>query len=593
MKFTIAISFLLTTSLCFAQGKKEVKRKADSVLSKLDTIPNGRQAVKLPSLNVPSSVKNKLNKSDSLKIKVSSKYDSIKNLTNKPQEKINQYNSKMDSVAGRFTKPADSIARLAQKPQEKINQYKNKIDATQAHLTKKIDSLMALPNPNKFLAKRLDSLRGNLDSLRQKLTKLPPGVEKSKEAVEKLTSSIGEKTGKIESAINDKLGLFSKNGASNLPGSVSLPSAKLPAGLNVPGMKDLSLKLPGNNLKLPQSSLPSLPGANTGNVPGLSIGKSSVPSLNTPTLGQLKGLDGVKDVGNLTKEISQLSGEAGLPTEQVGKYGKQLKDLQSNDLKSLSKEAEDKAGSLLGGEKQLADLKAQQAMLAKWNSDPAVAKELALNKAKEEAVNHFAGKEKELKAVMEQLSGLKEKAKDTEGVIDLFKKKQENPMKSKSFRERLDLGISLQLLSRGDVLMMDFNPYAGYRISGRFTAGIGWVQRLPISTRNYSFVEVEDVYGPRTYLQFKIKGNAFLKAEVEFLNEFVRLPGQGPSKEKGRQWITDYLVGYKQSFKFSKKLGGHVQILYNLFDPFYQSPYIERINIRFGFEFPQRRKKQD
>jgi hypothetical protein len=80
MKFAIAISFLLTTSLCLAQGKEEVKRKADSIISKFDTIPNVRQALKLPSLNVPLSVKNKLNKSDSLQARVSSKYDSIKNL---------------------------------------------------------------------------------------------------------------------------------------------------------------------------------------------------------------------------------------------------------------------------------------------------------------------------------------------------------------------------------------------------------------------------------------------------------------------------------------------------------------------------------
>jgi predicted nucleic acid-binding Zn-ribbon protein len=576
MKFTIAISFLLTTSLCLAQGKEEVKRKADSVLSKLDTI-------KLPLLNVPSSVKNKLNKSDSLKAKVSSKYDSIKNLTNKPQDKINQYNSKMDSVAGRLTKPADSIAHLAQKPQEKIDHYKNKIDATQAHLTKKIDSLLTLPNPNKFLAKRLDSLRGNLDSLRQKLTKLPPGVEKSKEAVEKLTSSIGEKTGKIESAINEKLGLFSKNGASNLPGSVSLPSAKLPAGLNVPGMTDLSLKLPGNNLKLPQSSLPSMPGANTGNVPGLSIGKSSVPSLKTPELGQLKGLDGVKDVGNVTKEMSQLSGEA-------GKYGKQLKDLQSNDLKGLSKDAEDNAVDILGADKQLAELKAQEIMLAKWNSDPAVAKELALNKTKEEAINHFAGKEKELKAVMEQLSALKAKKPDVEGAIDLFKKRQSNPMKGKPFRERLDLGVSLQLLNKSNLLLTDFNPYVGYRISERFTTGLGWVQRVPMSTNNYSYVETENDYGPRTYVQFKIKGGAFLKAEAELLNQPKRIVGQNPTAESLRQWTASYLVGYKQSFKFSKRMGGHVQVLYNLFYPTHQSPYPERINVRFGFEFFLKRK---
>jgi hypothetical protein len=33
-----------------------------------------------------------------------------------------------------------------------------------------------------------------------------------------------------------------------------------------------------------------------------------------------------------------------------------------------------------------------------------------------------------------------------------------------------------------------------------------------------------------------------------------------------------------------------VQVLYNLFDPTHQSPYPERINVRFGFEFFLKRK---
>ncbi len=513
---------------------------------------------------------------------MSSKYDSIKNLVGRPQEKINQYNGRIDSVGNRFTKTTDSLTHLAQKPQEKIDQYKTKIDATQARLTKKIDSLLTLPDPNKFLAKRLDSLRGNLDSLRQKLTKLPPSVEKSKEAVEKLTSSIGEKTGKIESAINEKLGLFSKNGASNLPGNISLSSAKLPAGLTVPGMKDLSLKLPSNNLKLSQSSLPTMPGVNTGSVPGLSIGKSNLPSLKTPELGKLKGLDEVKDVGNVTKEIGQLSGEA-------GKYGKQLKDIQSNDLKGLSKEAEDKAGGLLGGEKQLGDLKAQEAMLAKWNSDPAVAKELALNKAKEEAVNHFAGKEKELKAVMEQLSTLKAKTKDAEGVIDLFQKRRVNPIKGKPFIERLRPGLSVQFQFSKN-FQLDLNPQLGYRFSGRFTAGLGWNERWGYNFDKWKYVAEDHIYGPRAYLQVKIKSGFYILATPELMNALVP-PSFNSQDPSTRKWVWSWMAGLKKEFRYSNKMLGNVQVMYNLYDPNHQSPYADKLNIRFGFEFPQKKKR--
>jgi hypothetical protein len=35
---------------------------------------------------------------------------------------------------------------------------------------------------------------------------------------------------------------------------------------------------------------------------------------------------------------------------------------------------------------------------------------------------------------------------------------------------------------------------------------------------------------------------------------------------------------------------GHVQALYNIYDPLHQSPYASRFMVRMGFEFPLRKR---
>ena len=36
---------------------------------------------------------------------------------------------------------------------------------------------------------------------------------------------------------------------------------------------------------------------------------------------------------------------------------------------------------------------------------------------------------------------------------------------------------------------------------------------------------------------------------------------------------------------------GNVQMMYNIYDPHKESPYLSRFNVRFGFEFTMSKKK--
>src|SRR5690606_9129894 len=98
----------------------------------------------------------------------------------------------------------------------------------------------------------------------------------------------------------------------------------------------------------------------------------------------------------------------------------------------------------------------------KWN-DPEVMKEKALNQAKEVAVNHFEGKEEQLKAAMEKLARAKNKIPDGDGVVDMFAEKQRF-MQGKTFGERLVPGLAFQF-QKNEAYWLDVNPYIGFKLT--------------------------------------------------------------------------------------------------------------------------------
>jgi hypothetical protein len=402
-----------------------------------------------------------------------------------------------------------------------------------------------------------------------------------------------QKITSLQNGVNGKLDMFNKEGGK--VGNVNLPdvNSKLPnmpgtvSGINVPKLNTQLPSvngLPNVNGKVGNVSLPSLNGKTNAALPntptvntGTGTGNIGLPATDLKNIGLGDVGKGLTDVSNSTKEI--------------GKYTEGVKNITKDGLndEKLKKEMETNAANLAGGkafETQLTDIEKQKAMVEKWNSDPEYRKEMAVNQAKEQATNHFAGKEKELLTAIDQLSQAKAKIKDAEQVVDMFKKPP-NPMKDKPFVERLRPALNLQIQSKQNV-MVDFNPQVGYRISGLFIAGIGWNERISYSSRKSSINFDDRMYGPRSCFQAKIKGGSHVLLNAEYMNaEFVPLAGEGT-----RQWVWIYMAGYKQEFRISNKLLGNVQIMYTIFTGYYQSPYIDKLNIRIGFEFPQRRKKR-
>lgn len=286
--------------------------------------------------------------------------------------------------------------------------------------------------------------------------------------------------------------------------------------------------------------------------------------------------------------MSDLAGDL----EQVKGARKNVKAITTGNLDSLDTKSAESTLAALGdvspGESSVNEAARHAEMLKKWNSDPMYKQELAVTAAKESAVNHFAGHEAELKAAMDQLSKAKAKVKHVEQVIDLFGKPA-NPMKDKPFIDRLRPGINLQIQWM-QMVLLDMNPYVGYRISGRWTAGMGWNERVGFSSDNRSFSAADRIYGPRAFVHYKLKESNFLILSPELMHasvaSFTVHAGESTTK-----WVPGLMAGYRREFRYSRSVLGTVQFLYNLVAPTGQSPYASRFNLTFGFEFPLKKKQ--
>ena len=219
---------------------------------------------------------------------------------------------------------------------------------------------------------------------------------------------------------------------------------------------------------------------------------------------------------------------------------------------------------------------------------------MLVTESKKQAIDHFAGKQDKLQAAMDQMSKYKQRYSNVQSIKDL-PKKLPNEMHGKPLRERLVPGLSIQIQKRSD-WWFDFNPYLGYRFTGRITAGLGWNHRIAFNFDKGEFNPDMYIYGPRTYGEFRIKKGFSGRLEVEVMNTPVRIP---PSQDFATQeWVWSAMAGLKKEYRISKSLRGNAQVLYNLFNPHYKSPYTDRLNMRIGVVYvipakkPGKKKKR-
>ena len=102
----------------------------------------------------------------------------------------------------------------------------------------------------------------------------------------------------------------------------------------------------------------------------------------------------------------------------------------------------------------------------------------------------------------------------------------------------------------------------------------------------------ERVYGPRAAFQFLWTKGINFRFLPELLNTHV--PPQlvaNPSDNGNREWVWSAFIGIKKDFTVYKNIKGNTEAMYNLYDPQSKSPYQDRFSVRFGFEFPMKKRK--
>ena len=219
-------------------------------------------------------------------------------------------------------------------------------------------------------------------------------------------------------------------------------------------------------------------------------------------------------------------------------------------------------------------------------------KQEAVKKVQEVAIDHFAGKEEVLKQAMDKVAKYKQKYSSVNSLSEITKKRP-NEMHGKPLIERIVPGIAFQIQKKGSDLLIDFNPYAGYRFTGRITAGAGWNQRILFDNHRSTSRSLASVYGPRIFGEYKLPKGISPRLEIESMN--TRIPSSLPNNNNdsaGRSWTWSYMAGIKKEYRVYKSIKGTALVMFNLYDPFHKSPYGDRVITRFGFEFPMKKRSK-
>lgn len=456
-------------------------------------------------------------------------WDSL-NLTLPTDTLLQKSITKADSITTAFQTKADSLNSLYQ------DQF-SKVDSTLNRVQSKIDSLNNLKLPAGKLARKLDSLNSIKD---QKFAELTKRVDDLK-----------------------------------FNATQGLNEIQLTPQLQEP-MQKLQSSIQGYSL------------------PALNTARPGIPSLEMPTLSTTK-LPTFTNQLALNPNLEDLTGnlnKISVITDQAGQYAQDAQNLVKGNLdevKSIDKTMEAKVASMDGVD-QLAEGKALMTEYTQLDSAAlkAKAKELVQEQVMNLAQDHFAGKQEVLQQAMDKMSKLKIKYSEVKSMAEL-PKKLPNPLKGKPFIERLVPALSFQIQT-SQYFLLDVNPMLMYLISPRFSAGAGWNQRLPFD--GLSITSDQSVYGPRAAFEVKWTKGINFRLLPELMNTTIppliaSSKGVDPAY---REWVPSVFVGIKKDFTVYKTIKGNTQVLYNLYDKDGMSPYGDRLAVRFGFEFPMRRK---
>lgn len=488
---------------------------------------------------------------------------------------------------------ADSVHALLHQPLDSIHQVTGSLNGASDSLA--MGPRHSLDSVQNAAAGALQDVQNSYDSVNTVANRAMTGIQHRMDSLNALQLSTEGLTGELDSVAQwkaQKLNtLDQKSEKLKQQFTQKIDSLDLPDDLQAEA-KALTAKIDGVNIADPTTALPTV-GIDS---PLAGLSTSGLGNLTSEIDNPLAGTDGVlgdTDLGDtgltnlgsveMPDEVSEVTGQVQEVTSAVPQNVEDIPGAVEQQVTNI-----DEVSELQG---ELGDLgeagELQQSV--KSLQDPDALKSQATAEVKKQAINHFAGKEEQLKAAMEKMAKYKKKYSSVQSLAELPKKRL-NEMRNKPFIERLVPGITLQV-SGGDAWTADFNPYVGYRFTTRLAAGVGWVQRVAYDRDHHDFSPALRIYGPRAYGEYKIAKGFSGHLNVEYVNTYVPPRfSSNPSDPEGREWVFSTMAGIKKQYHFLKRVNGTIYLLYNLYDPDNRSPYSDRLVTRIGFEFPFKKK---
>ncbi|MCU0322601.1 MAG: hypothetical protein MUE72_09310 [Chitinophagaceae bacterium] len=456
--------------------------------------------------------------------------DSVLRVANSKKDSIQiKFQNKQDSIQTLFKKSADSVKALYQKPIIALNKK-------EVSLKHKQDSLLALGQmPKQKLQEQLESIR----------------IKK-----EKLVSQFNQKRDSVVQRYQQRIANLNRlQGKKN---NINLSNDNINTTLS-------NSDLPETNFELPEFS-----GLDFNQTEDISSVTESLPNVSNPIANT--------KIDNPISKI-ETPKELGVAKDVKSKIDKFKSDTTSIDQKA-GKLAKDKIAKEAGLENINNQQKELSDQLKPQSEEEARA--ALLEQAQTTAINHFQGKEALLQEAMEKMAKYKKKYSSLSSIKDA--KKFYNPLKEKTFRERIFPGIAFQFQKSNDY-MLDVNPSLGYRILENVSAGLGFNYRLVRAGNNDRWRQNQSIYGPRAFAEVKLF-RGFL-GYIEYEQMKTRVPEKaGMSREDGkREWVSGLYTGIKTRYPITRWLKGTAIVQFNWLNDGIKSPYSNNITSRIGFEF--------
>ncbi len=571
MRLLLILGLLLSSVPIHAQQENDApKPEKELFTSRLRKKIKSFSNVKVDSLKPVAT--------DSLSQKSKSSFASLKSI----KDTVNA-TSLQDSISSLVKNPLDSITQKVSGVKSASQQRSDSIQSLAGSLTTKVEGVGEQVNSKASEAG--EKVTEAEEKLNESITK---AEQKIGDIENKATSAITDRTSKVESQLNkvtgEQLKLPDVQEKLDIP-KVELPKEALPAlKTDVP-----NLNLQQNDLNLDPSLKTNIPAVDGSTISNLGE-KVNVPGINTSSIGEL---DKVDEIGSQIKDIDQNLAVA-------EEYEKELQKIKEGDLTELEKipgEAEKQIGKLdqvKGLSDEINKATAQQAqyeaMLKNYQDKKLLQEEMmrkVANVANDELAKHAA----KVQQAQNKLSKAKRGAGQIKSVKDIFKVKSDE-LVGKKFYERLVPGLTTQVNNK-EYFRMDMGLQLGYRFMPRITAGVGATYRVGFDKQFEYFVNNEEVYGGRVYLDFAIKKGIFVHGEFEALKvNPKKIPTAPPtSKENINNTVYGSYFGIGKRFNVSRQIRANVTTLYRV-EYEGKLPSMSKLNIRMGFDYMLGNKKR-